>query len=131
MKIKNESIVALVFNGANNITATELVPAQAYRVIKFRRALNAAFEKVRDAEKTLLEENHLKVNDKGEIEGKEVDRKKFVELRVELYKDEAELDCKVIPFDEWCKLKKENKVLSNPAIEDTLEGVLWEAPAEE
>lgn len=65
--------------------------------------------------------------------------KRFIELRAELLNEEATLDCKTMPYDEWHKLQVENadkemngkKVDLLPAyVEDALEGVLWVAPEE-
>ena len=65
--------------------------------------------------------------------------KRFNELRAEMLKEEVELDCKRMPYEAWHQLRNENKEVDINGrkvdlipnwIEDILEGVLWEAPAE-
>lgn len=131
MKLKNNIIIALVSNGALNITANDLDAGQAYKVIKFRRAIQKAFEALQEAEKAIITECNLEIGEKGILNGEDADKEKFGKLRTELYNDETEIgEVKSLPYADWHLLKKENKSLGNAYIEDNLEGVLWTAPEE-
>lgn len=132
MKLKNNIIVALVNNGALNITANGLDAGQAYKVIKFRRAIQKAFEALLEAEKAIIADCGLEIGEKGVLNGSDESKEKFGKLRTELYADEAEIgEVKSLPYADWHKLKGENKGLANAYIEDNLEGVLWTAPETE
>lgn len=132
MKLKNNIIIALVSNGALNITANDLDAGQAYKVIKFRRAIQKAFEALQEAEKAIITECNLEIGEKGILNGEDADKEKLGKLRTELYNDETEIgEVKSLPYADWHLLKKENKSLGNAFIEDNLEGVLWTAPETE
>ena len=131
MKIKNNLLVILAQVGGLNITANNLSAADAYKVIKFRRAVAKAFEALGDAEKAIIKDCGLEIVEKGELNGTDEAKAKFRKLQAELYNDEVDLgDIKTISFESWHELKKENKALANAYVEDNLEGVLWNAPEE-
>lgn len=131
MKLKNSIIIALVSNGALNITANDLDAGQAYKVIKFRRAIQKAFEALQEAEKAIIADCNLEIGEKGVLNGEDADKEKFAKLRTELSADETEIgEVKSLPYADWHKLKGENKGIANAYIEDNLEGVLWTAPEE-
>lgn len=145
--------------GIANITNHTLEPAQAYKVVKFRKALSGAIDAYVESEKAILKDagiddgqafdNELvelrkaakpSKEQKARLEEMEAKLKRYNELRAELLKEEVKLDCKTMPYDAWHQLRSENKdveingkkidLLPN-FIEDILEGVLWEAPKEE
>lgn len=131
MKIKNNLLVILAQVGGLNITANNISAADAYKVIKFRRAVAKAFEALGEAEKAIIKDCGLEIAEKGELSGTDEAKAKFCKLQAELYNDEADLgDIKTITFESWHELKKENKALANAYVEDNLEGVLWNAPEE-
>lgn len=131
MKLKNNIIVALAQVGALNLNATALDAAHAYKVIKFRRAVAKAFEELQEAEEGIIKDCGLEIADKGELTGTDEAKAKFAKLQRELYEDEADLGgIKTIPYEQWHLLKQENKGLANAFVEDSLEGILWNAPEE-
>ena len=132
MKLKNNIIIALVSNGALDITANDLDASQAYKVIKFRRAIQKAFGALQEAERAIITECGLEIGEKGILNGDDAGKEKFAKLRTELYADETEIgEVKSLPYADWHRLKGENKGLGNAYVEDNLEGVLWTAPVEE
>ena len=124
MKIKNSLIIALVQAGCLNIASNTPDSATAYTLVKNRKALREAYSALQDGEKELLDECKLTVNEKGEPEGKELDR--FKKLQSELFNDEMEVNLLPLPYDVYHSLKANHKVLADPIIEDALEGILWE-----
>lgn len=132
MKLKNNIIIALVQAGCLALTAEAIDDAsQGYKVIKFRRGVQKAFEGLQDAERAIINDCHLEIVEKGVLNGEDADKEKFAKLRNELYNDETEIgEVKALPYTAWHELKKACKGLAEPYIEDNLEGVLWVAPEE-
>lgn len=129
MKIKNQLALALVSNGVLNITATTLSASEAYKIVKFRREVRKAFDEMSEKEMEFIKDLGLEIGEKGKLDGKEDDIRKFGEFQKTLYDDDVELgDIKAMPFDAWHDLQKENKVLAVPFIEEALENILWTAP---
>lgn len=151
--MKKQTIIVLANAGIAAMTNHSLAPEHAYKVVKFRKALNAALEGIgkdeetirKDAgiddpqafDKELKELRETNANPKR-LEEMEAQLKRFNELRMEMLKEEVELDCKTLPYAEWHKLQNENKEVGDKKVdllsgyvEDVLEGVLWEAPKEE
>ena len=153
--MKKATLYNLAQFGVGNITNHTLSPANAYKVVKFRKELVAALEALSKDEEALrkdagiedpqafdkeLQELRESKFDPKRLEEMEGILKRFIELRAELLNEEVTLDCKAMPYDEWHKLQVENadkemngkKVDLLPAfVEDALEGVLWVAPKEE
>lgn len=129
-KLKNNIIVALVNMGGTALTASTINVADAYKVIKFRRSLKKAFDDIADKERDILKDLGIEVGEGGKLSGDEEKIKRFSELQKALYEDQSEIESKTMPYETWHELQKENKPLQNPLIEDALEGILWEAPAE-
>lgn len=129
-KLKNNIIVALVNMGGTALTASTINVADAYKVIKFRRSLKKAFDEIADKERDILKDLGIEVGEGGKLSGDEEKIKRFSELQKTLYEDQSEIESKTMPYETWHELQKENKPLQNPLIEDALEGILWEAPAE-
>ena len=154
--MKKSDLLFLAQIGVQNITNHSLDPAHAYKVVKFRKELNAALEALGKDEEALRKDagiedaqafdDELKAlrdnNERTEEQNKKLDEmeaqlKRFVDLRVEMLKEDAVIDCKAMPYAEWHKLQNENKefgpqkldILSG-YVEDILEGVLWAAPEE-
>lgn len=131
-KVKNNIIVSLANAGAIALTATSLPVEDAYKVVKFRRAIKKAFEEIADKEKEFIEKDlKVSIGDNGKLNGTEEQIKRFVDFQKSLYMDESELDCKTISYESWHMLQTENKGLQNAFIEDSLEGIFWETPNEE
>ena len=140
------------------ITNHDLTPAHAYKVVKFRKALGAALKDIdRDLEgirkdvgiedaaafdKELFELRDRKERTPEEetrLAGMEVKLRRFLDLRGEMLDEEAELDCKALPYEEWHRLQNENRAVEvngqprdvlSGYVEDALEGVLWAPPEE-
>lgn len=128
MKLSNQLILALVSHGALYITATTLDASQAYKVLKFRRIVAKAIDKLREAEIALIRECGLDITDKGEITGQDSGKERFGRMRNELYADSTETDdVNLIPYSSWHTLQQENKGLADAYIEDSLEGILWQS----
>lgn len=130
-KVKNNIIVSLANAGAMELTATTLPVEDAYKIVKFRRAIKKAFDEIAEREKEGIKDFNLEVLKDGKVNGKGEDIKKFIEFQKALYDDESELDCKTISYESWHMLQTENKGLQNAFIEDPLEGIFWETPNEE
>lgn len=148
--MKKQTIIVLANAGIAAMTNHSLDTAQAYKVVKFRKALNAALEAIGKDEETIrkdagiddpqafdkeLMELRESKSDPKRLEEMEGQLKRFNELRMEMLKEEVELDCKTLPYAEWHKLQCENKEVGDKKIdllsgwvEDVLEGVLWVAP---
>lgn len=132
MKLQNSIILAIIEAGGRTITANNLDDTSSFRVIKLRQALSKAFNSLKALEDALVKECHLKADADGKITGSAADKKKFNKLEEELLKDETDLgELKTIPFAAWHELKKENKLLGRPDIEDALEDVFWTKPEEQ
>lgn len=147
--MKHIDILNLTNAGVLAITANDLDAAHAYKVLKFKKAVKKAFESIMESEREILKEAGIEDAAAFDKERKELiesgsnkerldelDKQlsRVIELRGNLYKEEVELDCKTIPFEQFHLLQRENKDLANKplnAFEDLLEGVLWEAPNEE
>ena len=148
--MKKYEILSLVNAGILSVTANDLDAAHAYKVLKFKRSVKAAFDKLADAEKELLKESGIEDaqafdkeradliksgenSERLEELNKQFDR--FNSLRDLLYKEEVQLEgVKTIPFAQFHVLQKENKDLQHKplnAFEFLLENVLWAAPEEE
>lgn len=154
--MKKQTIIVLANAGIAAMTNHSLDTAQAYKVVKFRKAFNAALDAIAEDQKALLKEAGIedsvafnqemdelrKANRTPEQEAKlkemEAKVKRYNEMNLELLKEEVTLDCKALPYEEWHKLQNENKEVGDKKIdllsgwvEDVLEGVLWKAPEEE
>lgn len=147
--MKNIDILNLANTGILSITANDLDSAQAYKVLKFKKAVRKAFEAIIESERDILKEagiedgqafdkerNELRENGSNPERLAELDKQfsRFMELRNNLYKEDVELDCKVMPYEQFHILQKENKEVQGKPLnvfEDVLEGVLWETPNEE
>lgn len=155
--MKKQTIIVLANAGIAAMTNHSLDTAQAYKVVKFRKAFNAALDAIAEDQKALLKEAGIedsvafnqemdelcKANRTPEQDAKlkemEAKVKRYNEMNLELLKEEVTLDCKAMPYEDWRKLQVENsekemngkKVDLLPAfVEDALEGVLWVAPEE-
>lgn len=151
--MKKVDIINLANAGVQGATNHTLDAKDAYKVLKFRRALLAAFEGVREEIKANQAEAGIEDPqafdkeraDLRALESRSADQDKrladldakfqrFAELQKELLADEAELACITMPYASWHALQVENEktfpALSDPYVEDTLENVLWAAPEE-
>lgn len=146
--MKTIDIITLANAGILAITANDLDAAHAYKVLKFKKAVKKAFESIMESEREILKEAGIEDAAAFDKERKELiesgsnpkrleemnkQLSRVLELRSNLYKEDVELDCKTIPFEQFHALQCENKDLERKplnAFEDLLEGVLWEAPNE-
>lgn len=156
--MKKSDAILLVNLGILNATNHTLSVEHAYKVVKFRKALNAALEDISKEEEALRKDAGIEdaeafdgklaelrkaesptKEQKKELEGLENQLRRFVDLRNEMLKQELPLDVKAMPYEEWRKLQAENKEkdfngakrdLFSGYAEDVLEGVLWTAPEE-
>lgn len=146
--MKTIDILNLTNAGILSITANDLDAAQAYKVLKFKKAVKKAFESIMESEQEILKEAGIEDAVAFDKERKELiesganpkrleemnkQLSRVLELRANLYKEDMELDCKALPFEQFHALQCENKDLANKPLntfEDLLEGVLWEAPEE-
>lgn len=151
--MKKQTIIVLANAGIAAMTNHSLDTAQAYKVVKFRKAFNAALDAIAEDQKALLKEAGIedsvafnqeidelrKANRTQEQEEKlkemEAKVKRYNEMNGELLKEEVTLDCKAMPYEDWRKLQNENKEVGDKKVdllsgwvEDVLEGVLWVAP---
>ncbi len=152
MELEINKIIQLVNSGVLNTTEHDVPVEDAYKASKFRRELKAALEEVAEREKVLAKEAGIADLQKFS-EAPEDARKRFLELRAELYKDSIDLPgIKPMSYASFHALAKENRSIPAqvPAFdkdgketiatikvdvfrncEDILEGVLWVAPVDE
>ena len=146
--MKTIDILNLTDAGILSITANDLDAAHAYKVLKFKKAVKKAFESVMESEREILKEAGIEDAVAFDKERKELiesgsnpkrleemnkQLSRVLELRSNLYKEDVELDCKTIPFEQFHTLQCENKDLDHKPLntfEEVLEGVLWSAPEE-
>lgn len=147
--MKNIDIINLVNGGALAITANDLDAAQAYKVLKFKKALRKAHEAILDAENDLMKEAGIEDGvafDKERAELVKSDEnpdrlaelnktfERYAALRNNLYGEDVTLEgVKTLPYDVFHTLQCENK--ENPRkplnyFEEALEGVLWKEEEE-
>lgn len=151
--MKKQTLIVLANAGIQSITNHTLDAAQAYKVVKFRKAFNAAIDAIAEDEKALLKEAGIEdaPSFNKELEDlRKADRtpeqeekynemtekvKRYNELHAEMLQEEVTLDCKALPYAEWHKLQNENKEIGERKldllsgwVEDVLEGCLWTAP---
>lgn len=151
--MKKQTLIVLANAGIQSMTNHSLDTAQAYKVVKFRKAFNAALDAIAEDQKALLKEAGIedsvafnqemdelrKANRTPEQDAKlkemEAKVKRYNEMNLELLKEEVTLDCKAMPYEDWRKLQNENKEVGDKKVdllsgyvEDVLEGVLWVAP---
>ena len=157
--LTNQTVIAMLNMGFSQITSNTLPAEHAYKVLKMRRAVSAAFDKfsededairkdagIENAEKFDAELAALRKTEKRtkeqekRLEEMEKMLKRFHDVRAELLKAEAKIEgVKTMPYEAWHLLQQENaekmflgkKVNLLPAfVEDALEGILWVAPEE-
>lgn len=153
--MKKQTIIMLANAGVQSITNHTLDAAQAYKVVKFRKAFNAILEAIGEDEKTMLKEagiedpmsfnkeleelRNAQRTPEQEEKFKDMSNKlqRYSDLHEEMLKEEATIDCKPLPYEEWHKLQCENccvgegkKDLLPSFVEDMLEDILWKAPEE-
>jgi len=156
--MKNIDVLFMVNSGVLGITNYELGPKSAYKVVKFRNALQKALDNIQELEKSLLKDagiedvqvfnkelSELTSNDnktsEEEVKLKELEEKnkKYNELRSEMLNEEVTLDgVLTMPYEDWHTLRKENRPKDdkqseplNNYTEKLLENVLWTAPVDE
>ena len=148
--MKNADIVALMNGGIQNITSVTLPSSQAYKVYKFKRAIEVAYNSIVDSQKGILkqvgiddlQEFQKRYKELSDIKERTSDEQSEFESLVkkdndagklvqELYGDTTNLDVKALPYEDWHNLQAENKDAKLLTyLEPMLEGVLWTAPEE-
>ena len=145
--MKNYDILNLVNGGIFAVTANDLDASQAYKVLKFKKAVKKAFDNIAESEKSLLAEvgiEDAQAFDKEREEltksGENAERlaeldktlERYLGLRKNLYDEEVTLEgIKTIPYETFHELQKENRELSNKPLNVFDSLVLWVAPEEE
>lgn len=156
--MKNIDVYFMVNSGTLNITNHELDPKSAYKIVKFRNALQKALDKIQELEKSMLKDCDIedpqalnkemdelrKNNNRTPEENKklaELEEKtaKYNGLRTEMLEEDVNLDgVLTISYNDWHTLRKENRPKDekhpdplNNYIESILENVLWTAPTDE
>ena len=157
--MKKIDILNLLNLGFGQVTNHNLPVEHAYKVVKMRKALSNAFESIQKDEEAIRKDAGIenpeevdkelktrreteKRTPEQETKRKEMNEKlnRFLALRSEMLNEEITLEgVKAMPYDAWHELQKENAEkefngkkldLLSGYVEDTLEGVLWEAPKE-
>lgn len=144
-------IINLVNAGVPGITNLTLDGKHAYKVLKFRRALLAAYQPTGDEYGAIRKEAGIEDpqafdkerNELHTLSSRTADQEarlaeldktfaRFKELEHELLTEEVKLDCVPMPYEDFHALQKENEktcpALAHGYVEDVLEGVLWTAP---
>lgn len=152
--LKNYQVLDLLNAGFIEVTALTLAPAHAFKVGKFRRAIIASYQATQEERKAIIKDFGIEDTQafdkesqeifKGEDEAKKKERIELLgKLNAqvnELMQEDAKVEAKAIPFEEWLKLRKENSsreingktqdIIPNH-IEDLLLDILWNEPNEE
>lgn len=157
--MKKIDILNLLNLGFGQVTNHNLPVEHAYKVVKMRKALSNAFEAIQKDEEAIRKDAGIenpeefdkelkalreteKRTPEQETKLKEMNEKlnRFFALRSEMLNEDITLEgVKAMPYEAWHELQKENAEkefngkkldLLSGYVEDTLEGVLWEAPKE-
>lgn len=157
--MKKIDILNLLNLGFGQVTNHNLPVEHAYKVVKMRKALSNAFESIQKDEEAIRKDAGIESPEEFDKELKELRETKertpeqeerlkamneklnrFLALRSEMLNEDITLEgVKAMPYDAWHELQKENAEkefngkkldLLSGYVEDTLEGVLWEAPEE-
>lgn len=157
--MKNYEALNLISTGVLMITANDLDAANAYKVLKFKRALRNIQMSIIEGERACISEAGIEnaeafdkrrdeltkkpeLTDEEKKEKNELDVKfsRFIQLREKLYNDDASLEgVKTMPYDQWHALQRENKAVQfngntvnilDSIAEELLEGILWVSPEE-
>lgn len=148
-------IKAMFEGGMMGISSRTLDLAHAYKVVSFKTKLKNAYHEFNDRKEQLakevgIEDGNLFAKRLNELTAKnqrtEAEEQEFKEMIVKndkfdglfgkLLEDYIDIEPKVMPYEEWRKLQEENKELKFnrfellAQFENTLEGILWAAPAE-
>ena len=156
--MKNIDVLFMVNSGTLGITNHELDPKSAYKIVKFRNALDKALGKIQELEKSMLkdcdiddvqainkESEELRKNNNRTPEENqklaELEEKisKYNSLHAEMLNEDTNLEgVLAIPYEDWHTLRKENRPKDekqtdplNNYIENILENILWTAPKDE
>lgn len=156
--MKFNDVNALINGGALAASSSQLNINAAYAITKFKRALKHAFEEWKekfdsypaevgiddaqgfDARRAELT-TKIKEGGLSNAEVKELDKmnekyNRVIELRNKLGDDDVKIECEPLSWSEWFTFKENNKNIQMngyatfEVMELTLEGVLWNAPAE-
>ena len=149
------NVVTLINGGAMNTTSHTLNVTSAYAVTKFKREIDRLYNEWVDRNNGLIAEagitegadaffakfdalkaksEKFSAEEKKEFDEMNKKNSRLVDLRVQLLNDEVSVNVKPMPFEDWFKLKNENKELKFDGAElyDTyeliLENILWKAP---
>ena len=160
-----EDIVILAQVGLSKATSHTLSAQGAYTLTRMKAEIDRLYNEWRERSQRLANEVGIedpdafdarqeelsKLKKKSKEEQKEWDDNnnklnRLTELRATLNKEEVVLNCKPMAYDDWHKLKNENKEMQVKTIDaagnvlDTLElfdfieirseGVIWKAPEE-
>lgn len=152
--MKNFEIINIKKAGIDKVRALTIPSAHAYKVCKFKKAVNIVASSVAKEELLLMQEagiddaekfnnelaEALKAGDAEKVNEMKAKAAIYNRLQAELYNDEAELaGVKPMPYEVWHDLQCENRnitILPSDGVdilthfEALLEGVLWEAPEE-
>ena len=151
MKVKNETLIRLSNSGILSTTEHDVPVADAYKASKFRRELQRVIKDLADKEKEIYKD--AGIEDPAKFNDADKDKQeRWKALHDEFLKDESEMDVKVMSYESFHALAKENRqtpmqvpakdkegkdttqiIYTDPyrACEDLLENLLWEAPKEE
>ena len=100
--MKNADIVALVNGGIQNITSVTLPASQAYKVYKFKRAIEAAYNSIVDSQKGILKQ--AGIEDLQEFQKR---YKELSDIKERTSEEQAELDSLVKKDKDAGKLVQE------------------------
>lgn len=157
--MNNAQVITNVKAGVLNITAHSLSPKAALTVYKFKKALRAAYLAYIQDEGAIAQECGIKdakgfnsrlaeigsnpcrtEEEQKEYESMASQLNEYNQLRSQLLNQEVPFDgVGVLSYEQWFKLQGENKAVNvgneikdvlGGALEEMLEGVLWEMPEE-
>lgn len=153
--MKNLDLVFMLNSGILDITNHELPASSAYKVVKFRSAVNKTFKKIQGLEEDILKDvgiedpqvlnKRLKelnaIKNRTEEQEAELNelctkRDRYNKLREDMLQEKLTLEnVETISYEDWHTLRKENKPKKdggqdplNNYVENLLEDILWAAP---
>lgn len=142
--MRKKDILALQLHGLQSVTAHDIAPAHAYKVLALKRAVRKAHEGIIEEIKELLKSVDLEDYDKDRAQLRDM-KKKIDELSSEekerydklasslerfekLYDEMTAADCqlegvKTIPYEVWHQLQVENRSKAVPFGGRVMQGV--------
>lgn len=155
--MKNWEMKFIADSGILNLTSHSLDAAHAYKVVSFKTRVRNAVDALAKAQEAFLKEagiddpqafdarrtelNKKEIRKLTKAEAQELTdlnakMERFNQLTLAQMNEDANIEPKAMPYDQWKALQDENKDIKAQGVElltlceAQLEGILWKAPEE-